>query len=148
MSRTILATLAVVGLVACGDRSKNDVATTDTLNRDLQLAPADSSPMLNDQPSAGAPEAPATPAPAKPAPSRRPSAPSAKPAPAPAPTPAPAPAPAPPKGLDAGTAIDATTTAEIRSHKNKVGDEVQATVANDVKDASGNVVIPAGSAVT
>jgi hypothetical protein len=44
--------------------------------------------------------------------------------------------------------LTATTTAEIRSHKNKVGDTVTATVANDVKDRSGRVVIPAGSEVT
>jgi hypothetical protein len=41
-----------------------------------------------------------------------------------------------------------TTDAEIRSNKNKVGDEVTATVATDVKDGSGRVVIPAGSKVT
>jgi hypothetical protein len=43
--------------------------------------------------------------------------------------------------------LTAATTAEIRSNKNKVGDTVTATIANDVKDNAGNVVIPAGSAV-
>jgi hypothetical protein len=43
--------------------------------------------------------------------------------------------------------LTATTTAEVRSHKNKVGDTVTATVASDVKDRSGRVVIPAGSEV-
>ena len=41
-------------------------------------------------------------------------------------------------------AFAVATDAEIRSHKNKVGDEVTATVANDVKDPSGQVVIPGG----
>jgi len=68
-------------------------------------------------------------------------------APAPAATPAPAPAPAPAPTLAAGTSITATTDAEIRSRKNKVGDEVTATVASDVKDKSGRTVIPAGSKV-
>jgi len=45
-------------------------------------------------------------------------------------------------------AFAVSTDAEIRSHKNKVGDEVTATVANDVKNPSGQVVIPAGSKVT
>jgi hypothetical protein len=44
--------------------------------------------------------------------------------------------------------LTATTTAEIRSHKNKVGDEVTATVASDIKDNAGRIVIPAGSEVT
>jgi eukaryotic-like serine/threonine-protein kinase len=50
--------------------------------------------------------------------------------------------------LPAGTSFSATTDAEIRSHKNKVGDEVTATVGADVKDTSGRVVIPGGSQVT
>jgi len=35
----------------------------------------------------------------------------------------------------------------VRSNKNKVGDTVTATIAEDVKDNTGRVVIPAGSAV-
>jgi hypothetical protein len=58
-----------------------------------------------------------------------------------------APAPAA-RGLAAGASFSATTDAEIRSHKNKVGDEITATVPADVKDAAGRVVIPAGSQVT
>jgi hypothetical protein len=49
--------------------------------------------------------------------------------------------------LAAGTTLTASTNAEIRSHKNKVGDTVTATVASDVKDRAGRVVIPAGSEV-
>ncbi|MDQ3137175.1 MAG: hypothetical protein M3Q93_06280, partial [Gemmatimonadota bacterium] len=52
------------------------------------------------------------------------------------------------RGLDAGASFSAATDSEIRSHKNKVGDEIMATVGSDVKDAAGRVVIPAGSKVT
>ena len=146
MTRTLLTVLAVVGVAACGGGERRDVATADSLSRDLQLAPVDTSAELNDQPAsetAPATEQPAsTPAAPKPAPKPKPAAP--KPAPT-APAAAPAPAPAP--SLAAGTAISAITDAEIRSRKNKVGDEVTATVGTDVKDASGRVVIPAGSKV-
>jgi hypothetical protein len=157
MTRTLLTVLAVAGLAACGGGERRDVATADSLSRDLQLAPVDTSAELNDQPAADTSPAAESPAPApapaapKPAPKPKPAAP--KPAPAPAtpapaaPAPAPAAAPAAAPALAAGTSITAATDAEIRSGKNKVGDEVTATVATDVKDASGKVVVPAGSKV-
>jgi hypothetical protein len=165
MSRTMLAALTLLAAAACGRGDRRDVASADSLNRDLQLAPVDTTATLNDRPSADT--ATMTPAPATPAP-----APAARPAPKPAPRPAPKPAPTPaPKpsapapsaaqpaptpapaasasaSLAAGTSFTATTDAEIRSNKNKVGDEVTASVVSDVKDASGRVVIPAGSKVT
>ena len=152
MLRTRLAALTLLALAACGRGDKSEMASADSANRDLQLAPVDTTAELNDRPSADtATVATATPAPApaeaKPAPKPKP-----KPA-APAPTPAaaapaaPAPAPAP-SSLAAGTSFSATTDAEIRSNKNKVGDQVTATVAKDIKDAAGRVVIPAGSQVT
>jgi len=151
MSRTRLAGFMLLALAACGRGDKSEVASADSLNRDLQLAPVDTSAELNDRPGADT-AAVATAAPA-PAPTPRPaSKPKPKPA-APAPTPAaeapaaPAPAPAP-SALAAGTSFSATTDAEIRSNKNKVGDQVTATVASDVKDAAGHVVIPAGAQVT
>ncbi len=173
MSRTMLAALTLLAAAACGRGDRRDVASADSLNRDLQLAPVDTTATLNDRPSADtatmtpAP-APATPAPApaarpaakpaprpapKPAPTRasKPTTPApsaAQPAPAATPAPSPAPAASASAGLAAGTSFTATTDAEIRSNKNKVGDEVTASVANDVKDASGRVVIPAGSKVT
>jgi outer membrane biosynthesis protein TonB len=172
MSRTKLAALALLAAAACGRGDKRDVASADSLNRDLQLAPVDTTAPLNDRPSADTAAAtPVTPAPApaaepkpaapkpKPAPSKPKPAPAATPAPAPsapaaspvptaASTPAPAPAPAAGRELASGTSFSATTDAEIRSHKNKVGDEVTATVAADVKNSAGQVVIPAGSKVT
>jgi hypothetical protein len=144
MSRTMIAALTLMAVAACGGRDSGDTATADSLSRDLQLAPVDSSAELNDRPTASAP----TPAPRAPA---RPSRPATQPTtPTASPTPPTASAPAAPvaRSLAAGTTLTANTTAEIRSHKNKVGDTVTATVAADVKDASGRVVIPAGSEVT
>jgi hypothetical protein len=134
----MIAALTLVAVAACGGRDRGDTATADSLSRDLQLAPVDTSAELNDRPAAG------TPAPAPRA--NRPAAPAAAPsrprpsAPATAATPA-------PRALAAGTTITASTNAELRSHKNKVGDTVTATVASDVKDNAGRVVIPAGSEV-
>jgi len=154
MSRTMLAALTLLAAAACGRGDRRDVASADSLNRDLQLAPVDTTAALSDQPGADtATVAPATPAPApkpaaKPAPRPAPKPAPTPAAPAPAAQPAPTPAPAASAGLAAGTSFTATTDAEIRSNKNKVGDEVTASVANDVKDASGRVVVPAGSKVT
>ncbi|HEY9506646.1 MAG TPA: hypothetical protein VIQ27_11780, partial [Gemmatimonadales bacterium] len=62
MSRTLLTILALAGLAACGgDKGREDLATADSLSRDLQLAPVDTSATLNDQP---APDTAAAPAPA------------------------------------------------------------------------------------
>lgn len=146
MSRTRLAALTLLALAACGRGDKSEVASADSLNRDLQLAPVDTTAELNDRPSADtATAATAAPAPAPaPKPTPKPKPKPAAPAPAPA---APAPAPAS-SSLAAGTSFSATTDAEIRSNKNKVGDQVTATVASDVKDAAGRVVIPAGAQVT
>jgi hypothetical protein len=156
MSKTMLAAFTALTLVGCGRGDKREVASADSLNRDLQLAPVDTTAPLNDTASASpAPAAAPTAAAPTPAPKPKPK-PASKPAPAgaapaaPAPS-APAPAAAPsaaPKRLPAGATFAAATDAEIRSNKNKVGDEVTATVSTDVKDASGRVVIPAGSQVT
>jgi hypothetical protein len=138
--------LALAAAAGCGRGDKSDTVAADSLSRDLQLAPVDTTAELNDRPTASAPApAPSTAAkPSRPAASPRPAAPAPS-TPSPSAT-APA-APAASRGLAAGTSLIATTTAEIRSHKNKVGDTVTATVANDVKDSGGRVVIPAGSEV-
>jgi len=148
----MIAVLTLAAVAACGRGDRSDTAAADSLSRDLQLAPVDTSAELNDRPTASEPApAPATrtPArPARPATASRPSTPSA--ATPSAGTPAPAASTTPvarSSSLAAGTALTATTTAEIRSNKNKVGDTVTATLANDVKDSGGRVVIPAGSEV-
>ena len=130
MSRTMIAALTLVAVAACGGRDRGDTATADSLSRDLQLAPMDTTAALNDRPNASSPSAAAR--------TNRPAASPSQPRPS---------APAAPRALAAGTTIMASTNAEIRSHKNKVGDTVTATVASDVKDNSGRVVIPAGSEV-
>ena len=133
MSRTMIAALTLAAVAACGRGDRSDTAAADSLNRDLQLAPVDSTAELNDRPAASAP----APAARRPAASPRPASPAAT---------APSAAPAS-RGLAAGTALTASTTAEIRSNKNKVGDTVTANIATDIKDNAGRVVIPAGSEV-
>jgi len=132
-NRLAILTLAV--LAGCGgDRGASMAA--DSLSRDLQRLPVDSSATLSDQ--AGAtpmPEAVAS----KPAP---------KPAPKPKPKPAPKPAVPATRTLAAGTSLSTSMDREISSRTDKPGGTVTGTVASDVKDAAGHVVIPAGSKVT
>ena len=66
MSRMVLATLTLAALAACGRGDRSDVASADGLNRDLQLAPVDTSATLNDRTSADTATSttPSTPAPA------------------------------------------------------------------------------------
>src|SRR4051794_30837855 len=162
--------LTLVGLVACSRGEKKETAaTSDSLQRDLQLAPADTSRPLADRPADTATTPP--PAARDTAP-KHVSKPKAKPAPKPKPKPkaaeappahanapaAPAAEPKPagidtaskpaPARLDVGSNIPATMVDSINSRSNKPGDKVTAKVANDVRDAAGRVVIPAGSTVT
>jgi len=162
MSKGMLAAVAALSLAGCGGGDKREMASADSLPRDLQLAPVDTTAPLNDAPAPAAeptpppaPEAASKPAPAprpKPKPAPAASAPAvaapAAPAPAEAAVPAAAPEPPPPKRLAAGATFQAATDAEIRSNKNKVGDLFTAQVSIDVKDSLGRVVIPAGAQVT
>jgi hypothetical protein len=133
MAAKRLAILAVAILAACGGESRDSIAA-DSLSRDLQLAPADSSAALGDFPEA----APVKPVATKP-----------KPRPKPKPQPAPAPAPAPvPLALSSGTIIPTAVDQEINSRSNKKGEIVTTTVSSDVSDSRGRVIIPAGAKVT
>ena len=133
MAANRLAILTLALLAACGgDRSASMAA--DSLSRDLQRLPVDSSAMFSDQAAATPVPAPAAPVAAKP---------KAKPKPKPAPAPAPA-----PLALAAGTVVATTMDREITSKTDKPGATVTGTVASDVTDATGRVVIPAGSRVT
>jgi hypothetical protein len=151
MSRAWIATFTLAALAACGRGDREQTATADSLNRDLQLAPVDTTAELNDRPTESTPTS--APAPRTSTRSTRPAAssPSTTPPPSASTPPASAPAPTAPStasaSLAAGTSLTAATTAEIRSNKNKVGDTVMAKIASDVKDATGRVVIPAGSEV-
>lgn len=154
MKRTMLITLAVLAAGACrGGDQKQAAANTDSLSRDLQLAPVDSSKPLHDVSADTATPAPAPEPAAKPAPRPRPKARRAQPTvaeAAPAAAESPAPAPAPPAGplaVAAGTAITATMNDSISSRKNKAGDVVTARVSNDLTGPDGRVVVPAGSII-
>jgi hypothetical protein len=139
MAANRLAILTLAVLAACGgDRGASMAA--DSLSRDLQRLPVDSSAILNDQ--AGATPVAAAPAPA-PAPKATPKA-----TPKPKPTPRPAQPAAAPLALNAGASLATTIDREVSSKTDKPGATVTASVASDVKDASGRVVIPAGSQVT
>ena len=124
MRKLILAGLAVAGLAGCG---RDDDAT---LGRDTALAGTDSTYALNDRPAPS------------PAPSPSPAAAPSRPVPAPPPAPASRTA-----TLASGTVIEGTLDRTISSKTNKVGDRVTVRVANDVKNGSGVVVVPAGSTV-
>jgi len=158
MKRTMLITLAVLAAGACrGGDQKQAAANTDSLSRDLQLAPVDSSKPLHDaaaDTAAPAPAAAPVPAPKpaatapkpRPKPKPQPTA-AAKPAPAPTGEAAVTPAPPAPASLDAGTTISATILDTINSRHSKAGDRIRAKVGADITDATGRVVIPAGSTV-
>ena len=126
----LIAVLAAVALTAC---VKSDQAnqTADSTARNLTLAPTESTAAMKDVP------APAT-QPAKVAPEKK----------TPAPKP-PAPKPAAPTTLTAaaGTRVPLAASESISTRQAKAGDAFTATVAQDVKDVVGHVVIPAGSAV-
>ena len=128
MAAKRLSLFAVTLLAACVGESPDKMAA-DSLSRDLQRVPADSSAVLDDRPAA-----PAKPAAAKPR---------SKPVPAPAPAPAPA-----PKVLPSGTVIATAVDQEINSRSNKQGEIVTTTVSADVTDSRGRVIIPAGAKVT
>jgi hypothetical protein len=131
MAANRLAILTLALLAACGgDRSASMAA--DSLSRDLQRLPVDSSATFSDQAAATPMPAPAAPVAAKP---------KAKPKPKPAPAPA-------PLALAGGTVVATTVDREITSKTDKPGATVTGTVASDVTDARGRVVIPAGSKVT
>ena len=131
--RLALLTLAV--LAGCGGDHGSTIAA-DSLSRDLQRLPVDSSAALNDQPA---------PVAAKPVPAPVAAKPKATPKPKAKPAPAPAPAPL---ALDAGATVSLAVDREITSRTDKAGAVVTATVSSDVQDSQGRVVIPAGSKVT
>lgn len=133
MKLRLLTTVALAGAVACG--GKGDAAKTDSLPRDLAMAPADSHATMNDQPAA-APAA-STPAPTStPAPSsttRRPSPPAPKPV---------------ASMLASGTSFTGTSKDSLTSRTMHAGGTIHMAVGSAVKDAQGRVVIPVGSVVT
>jgi hypothetical protein len=135
--RWIVPSLAI-GLVALGACAKGEQAarqSADSAARNLTLAPSDSSAPLHDVPATPPPPAaePAAPPPSRP--------------PAPKPKPKPAPAAPATRTAAAGTFIDLAVDDTLSSHSTKAGDSFSASVVEDVLDAQGRVVIPAGSIV-
>ena len=131
-SSHLVAVLTAVALAGC---VKSDQAnqSADSTARNLTLAPTESTAAMKDVPP------PPTEA-AKPAPENKTSQPATKP---------PAPKPAAPTTLTAaaGTRVPLAVSESITTRQAKAGDAFTATVGQDVKDAAGHVVIPAGSAV-
>jgi hypothetical protein len=138
---------AAVLVAACTGKDRNQTAMADSLGRDLELAPVDSTATLNDQPSADSPRV-TTPPPVS---TSRPPVSTPRPNnPPPATTgstqtpsgPAVAPAPL---TLPSGTTMRAAMIDSISSRTNKTHEIVRATISSDVKDANGRVIVPAGS---
>jgi hypothetical protein len=127
---SLFAALAGVALFACvqGEQAGQ---RADSTARNLTLAPTESTAALKDVPAA-ATEA-AKPVAETKAPVKKPVAP--KPA-----------APAPLR-LAAGTSVPLTAGDTITTRAAKAGDHFSAAVSQDVKDATGRVVIPAGASV-
>lgn len=125
----LAATLAAMALAACV-QGEQQSQSADSTARNLTLAPTESTAALKDVP-ARATEA------AKPAPEKK--APVVKKAAPPKPA---------PLMLAAGTRVPATASDSISTRSAKAGDPFTATVSQDVKDATGRVVIPAGATVS
>lgn len=129
-----LTAIALLGLNAC---QKGDQAgqSSDTTARNLTLAPAESSGQMHDAPARES--QPTTPPPQSRPPAQRtqrttPPAPPAQPA---------------MFRLSAGSKMDVAANDTITSRTAKVGDTFTAHVVQDVKNAAGQVVIPAGATV-
>jgi hypothetical protein len=127
----IIATIAVFGLNACQKQDQSQ--TSDSTARDLTLAPTESTTAMQDVPDRQT-NPPAAP-PRTPPPAARP--PAVRPPPAP-------PRPAT-RTLAAGARFDVAATDTISSRTAKAGETFSARVIEDVKNAAGQVVIPAGA---
>jgi len=130
----IFATIAVFALSAC-QKSQDQSQTTDSTARNLTLAPADSSATMRDVPDQNQKT---TPPPVTRNPTTRPTT---------RPTPPPPPRAPAMARLGVGAKMDVAATDTISSRTAKVGDVFTARVVEDVKNATGQVVIPAGSVV-
>ena len=126
--------LGMAALAACSKGDQAGQPSADSTARDLTLAPTDSSAALQD---VAAPTTQPEPTPTPPPPPSRP----------PAPRPQPAPSAPATRTAAAGSFLDLAVSDTLSSKFTKAGDPFSAAVVEDVKDAQGRVVIPAGSVV-
>jgi uncharacterized protein YfiM (DUF2279 family) len=126
MAGNRLVFLALALLAGCG-RDQGGIPASDNPNRDLQRPTVDASSPLNDRAAKATASKSATKVAAKPAVKTVTKTAS--------------------RMLASGTAISAKFDAGISSRTHKTGQKLTGTVATDVKDKSGRVVIPAGSKV-
>jgi hypothetical protein len=133
MKALLITGMAAALALACakGEQAKQPA---DSTARNLTLAPSETSAVRNDAP---------VPTAAAPAETKKAPTPVVKPKPA---TPPPPPAPTTYTAA-AGTHLDMAVSDTITSEKNHAGDPFTARVVDDVKDAHGHVVIPAGSRI-
>lgn len=130
---TSLGAMAAMIVMACAPGEQGSRAA-DSTARNLTLAPTESTAAMKDVPAPTPTEA------AKAAPEKKVTQPTPKP-------PAPKPAAPAPLTAAAGTRVPLAASDSISTRQAKAGDPFTATVSQDVKDASGRVVIPAGSTV-
>lgn len=134
----------VFTLAACG--GSDDQVEPGALNNDSLEALADQGTLPDTMPPAP-PETVYTERPTPPPPPPA-STPRPRPSPPPAqPTPQPPAAPAA-RTVASGTAIRTTTIDSVHSRVHRAGETVRVSVASDVVDARGRVVIPSGSVMT
>jgi len=131
MRQTTALLLSVALLGACAKGENANTASADSTARNLTLAPADSSAAMRDMPATP----PATTPPVT-APVTRPKPPAPRVPPAPSTV-----------TLASGSHFDMAATDTITTRTAKVGDPFTARVVEDVRNAAGKVVIPAGSQV-
>ena len=123
----IIATIAAFSLNACQKQDQSQ--TGDSTARDLTLAPTESTSAMQD-----VPDRQTNPPPAVRPPAARP----------PAPPPPPRPAT---RTLSSGARFDVAANDTISSRTSKVGETFTAHVIEDVRNAAGQVVIPAGATI-
>ena len=124
----IIATIAAFGLSAC--QKGQDQAQADSTAQNLTLAPTESTTTIQNVPNRQT-NPPAAP-PRTPPPAARPPAPPPRPA---------------TRTLSSGARFDVAATDTISSRTAKIGDTFSARVIEDVKNAAGQVVIPAGATI-
>lgn len=128
---TMLASAAVFALSAC-QKGQDQSQASDSTARNLTLAPAESTAAMRDVPDQNQKT---TPPPVTRPPAQRNT------------NPPPPPRPPAMARLSAGTKMDIAATDTISSRTAKTGDAFSARVVEDVRNAAGRVVIPAGSVV-